>query len=175
MSSLVLSDGEDPNTLFTKIIEHCYGELKNYARHKVGDDAIAEELVQEACLRLVSAGDHIPHNPRAYLYRILGNLVTDHYRRKARFNSNFSLTEAVEATDERPDMEREMIARQRLAILVQAVSELPPRCRECFILRRFEDLSHAEIAERMNITRSAVEKHLAVATVYCARRLKTHE
>ncbi|MGU3575285.1 RNA polymerase sigma factor [Brucellaceae bacterium C25G] len=175
MSDLVLSDGDDPNASFTKIIECFYSELKNYARHKVGDETIAEELVQEACLRLVNSGSEIPLNPRAYLYRILGNLVTDHYRHKARVTSNFVFSETADSADERPDAEREIIARQRLAILVQAVSELPPRCRECFILRRFDELSHAEIAERMKITRSAVEKHLAVATVYCARRLKAHE
>lgn len=84
-------------------------------------------------------------------------------------------SDVVDAADDRPDVERELIARQRLAILVEAVSELPPRCRECFVLRRFEGLSHGEIADRMNITRSAVEKHLAVATVHCARRLKAHE
>lgn len=175
MSSIICSDDEDPHASLTQIIEHSYGELKAYARRKVGDDTIAEELVQEACLKLVTSTGEQPLNPRAYLYRIVGNLVVDHYRRKARYNANFVLSEATDPADERPDAEREVIARQRLAILVQAVSELPPRCRECFVLRRFDDLSHAEIAERMNITCSAVEKHLAVATVYCARRLKAHE
>ncbi|MCB4919577.1 RNA polymerase sigma factor [Brucella intermedia] len=175
MTDLVVSDGDDTRPSLSKAIERCYGELKNYARLKIGDDAIAEELVQEACLRLVTSGVETPFNPRAYLYRVLGNLVTDHHRRKARFNSSFVNSDVVDAADDRPDVERELIARQRLAILVEAVSELPPRCRECFVLRRFEGLSHGEIADRMNITRSAVEKHLAVATVHCARRLKAHE
>ena len=175
MTVLLLSEGDDPRQSLAKAIERCYGELRSYARLKVGDDAIAEELVQEACLRLVTTRNGVPFNPRAYLYRILANLVTDHHRRKARFNSKFVHSDAVDAADDRPDAERELIARQRLAILVQAVAELAPRCRECFVLRRFEGLSHGEIADRMNITRNAVEKHLANATVHCARRLKAHE
>lgn len=175
MRGYISSEESDPPQLLAKVIERCYGELKSYARLKVGDDTIAEELVQEACLRLVTTGKDAPFNPRAYLYRILSNLVTDHHRRKARFNRSFVQTDTFDAEDDRPGMERELIARQRLAILVQAVSELPPRCRECFVLRRFDGLSHAEIAARMNITRSAVEKHLSAATVHCARRLKTHE
>lgn len=175
MPGYLISEGSDASQLLAKVIERCYGELKSYARLKVGDDAIAEELVQEACLRLVTTGKNVPFNPRAYLYRTLSNLVTDHHRRKSRFNRSFVQTDMIDAEDDRPDMERELIARQRLAILARAVLELPPRCRECFVLRRFDGLSHAEIAERMNITRSAVEKHLATATVHCARRLKAHE
>jgi len=52
------------------------------------------------------------------------------------------------------------VARQRLDKLVEAVNTLPPRCRAVFILRKFENLSQAEIAERLGISRNMVEKHL---------------
>lgn len=176
MTEMTLTeDGNDPRRLLAEVVERCYAELRSYARLKVGDDGIAEELVQEACLRLVTSGGEVPRNPRAFLYRVLSNLVTDHHRRRARFNKSFVHSDALDAADDRPDAERQIIARQRLAILVRAVAELPPRCRECFVLRRFDGLSHTEIADRMNITRSAVEKHLAAATVHCARRLKAHD
>jgi len=168
-------EGDGARRLLGQIVERSYAELTSYARLKVGDDAVAEELVQEACLRLVTTGNDVPFNPRAFLYRVLANLVTDYHRRKARLNKTFVYSDMLDAADDRPDAERWLIARQRLAILVQAVAELPPRCRECFVLRRFEGLSHAEIAVRMNITRSAVEKHLSAATIHCARRLKSHD
>lgn len=169
------TDDADSNPMLARLIERCYSDLKKYARFKVGDAAMAEDLVQEACLRLAASRENIPINPRAYLYRILTNLVTDHRRRKARIGGYFVESDAINIADERPDSERELIARQRLELLLQAVSELPPRCGECFVLRRFEELSHAEIAKRMNITVSAVEKHLATATVHCVRRLKKYD
>jgi len=175
MTDSALSDGNDPQRLLADVIERCYGELRRYARRRVGDDAVADELVQEACLRLVTTGDDLPFNPRAYLYRILSNLVTDHHRHRVRLRKSFIDAGTLDAADDRPDAEREVIGRQRLAILAQAVAELPPRCRECFVLRRFEGLSHAEIANRMRISTSAVEKHLAAATVYCARRVKAND
>ncbi len=175
MTDSVLSDGNDPHGVLAGVIERCYGELRRYARRKVGDDAVADELVQEACLRLVATGNDLPFNPRAYLYRILSNLVTDHHRHRVRLQKTFIDAVTLDAADDRPDAEREVIGRQRLAILAQAVAELPPRCRECFALRRFEGLSHAEIANRMRISTSAVEKHLAAATVHCARRVKAND
>lgn len=173
--SAVTDEGGDSKRLLAQIVNTCYSELRNYARLKVGDDAVAEELVQEACLRLAATGDDVPFNPRAFLYRVLSNLVVDHHRRNARLGRHFVNADNIDAADDRPSVERQVIARQRLAILAQAVKELPPRCRECFILRRVEGLSHAEIATRMNITRSAVEKHLSVATVHCTRRLRAHD
>lgn len=173
--SALTQEADDPRRSLAQIVDRCYSELKSYARLKVGDEATAEELVQEACLRLAATGGNMPFNPRAFLYRVLSNLVVDHHRSRARSTRHFVVADNIDAVDDRPSAERHLIARQRLAILMQAVKELPPRCQECFVLRRFEGLSHAEIAERMNITRSAVEKHLAMATVHCARRLKAHE
>ena len=69
-------------------------------------------------------------------------------------------------------IERQLVAKQRLAILAKAVGELPPRCRDCFILRRFDDLDPDEIAIRMGISRNMVEKHLRQALIYCTARLR---
>jgi RNA polymerase sigma-70 factor (ECF subfamily) len=45
----------------------------------------------------------------------------------------------------------------------QALSRLPPKCREVFELRKFEGLSQRQVAERMGIAQSTVEKHLIKA------------
>ncbi len=164
----------DPDALSPLLRSH-YAELRNYARAKAGDAAAAEDLVQEAYLRLVNSDVSALRNPRAFLYRVLNNLSIDHLRRQRRMKLRFRPLENDDVADEREDIERGVIARQRLKILEEAIADLPPRCRECFILRRFDNLSHAEIAERMGITKSAVEKHLATATAHCARRLRAKD
>ena len=71
----------------------------------------------------------------------------------------------------RPDAEAVAAARERICILIEAVNELPPRCREVFLLSRFDDLSNGQIAERLGISRNMVEKHVIKAMVHCRRRL----
>ncbi|MNT48864.1 putative RNA polymerase sigma factor FecI [compost metagenome] len=164
----------DPDALSPLLRSH-YAELRNFARLKAGDASAAEDLVQEAYLRLVNSDVSALRNPRAFLYRVLNNLSIDHLRRQRRTKLRFKPLEDNDVADEREDIERGIIARQRLKILEDAIGDLPPRCRECFILRRFDNLSHAEIAERMGITKSAVEKHLAAATAHCARRLRAKD
>lgn len=158
---------------FYHVVKAHYAELRAFAVRRLRNRAIAEEIVQEAYLRLAGHRDEVVENPRAYLYRVVGNLVTDHQRRE-RVHSQVAtgLTVTVDAIDPATDIERQLIARERLALLSQAIAELPPRCRECFILRRFDDLSQEEVARRMGISRSMVEKHLRLALVHCTRRLR---
>ena len=60
---------------------------------------------------------------------------------------------------------------QRLSHLAAALAELPPRRREAFVLHKFDGLSQVEVAERMGISLSMVEKHIASALLHCKRRL----
>ena len=156
-----------------ELIESYYGELSIFARRKLGNAAIAEDIVQEACLRFATTSTGPIENPRAFLYRVVANLVVDYQRKvQRRERSTVSLGSDIEIIDDTIDIERQLAARQRLALLSKAIGELPPRCRECFILRRFDDLDHDQIARRMGISRNMVEKHLRLAVTHCAQRLR---
>jgi RNA polymerase sigma-70 factor (ECF subfamily) len=61
---------------------------------------------------------------------------------------------------------------QRLDMLKRALAELSPLCRDSFMLRKLEGLSHPEIAERLGISRSLVEKHIVNAMKHCRLRLR---
>ncbi|MFP3571271.1 sigma factor-like helix-turn-helix DNA-binding protein, partial [Paraburkholderia sp. SIMBA_030] len=52
---------------------------------------------------------------------------------------------------------------QRLPLLQRALAELPRLCRESFLLRKIEGLSHPEIAEQLGMSRALVEKHIVNA------------
>jgi RNA polymerase sigma-70 factor (ECF subfamily) len=160
-------------TPISQFVEIYYGELRAFARRKVGNATTAEDLVQEACLRLASTQTETIDNPRAFLYRVVGNLVIDHRRKeRTRTRNLVSLTNDVDVHDETPNVERQLVAKQRLAILSRAITELPLRCRECFVMRRFDGLDQDEIARRMGISRNMVEKHLRLAVTHCAIRLR---
>lgn len=155
------------------LLETHYNELRNFALSKVRNWALAEDIVQDACLRLATAGHGNFVNPRAYLYRTVGNLVIDRQRqetRRGRYISADLLPDDV-AHDE-PDAEDCLIEQQRLGLLSRAVAELPPRCQQCFVMRCIDELHQDEIARRLGISRNMVEKHLRNAVLHCARRLR---
>ena len=54
-------------------------------------------------------------------------------------------------------------ARQDLDVILAAVDELPPKCREVFLMQRNEGLAYAEIASRLGISESMVQKHMSKA------------
>ena len=68
--------------------------------------------------------------------------------------------------------EDEAIARQRFGIHCEAVAELSPQVRRAYLMRKVYGLSHKEIAERMGIARSTVEKHLMKGVEMCDRYIR---
>src|SRR5690606_5475397 len=103
-------------------------------------------------------------NPRAFLYRVAGNLAIDHLRReqaRAKYVTSGTVPEAT--PDATPSAEAALDARQRLALLMRAVDELPPRCRQVFVMRKIDGLSQAAISAALGIGRNMVEKHLRKA------------
>lgn len=125
----------------------------------------AADIVQETYRRMF-VGDlwRQAENPRALLHRIAANLATDIERRQIVCGQFVAaddvLDDAAMHASDGIDPEQITSARQRLDRLVDAVETLPPKCRQVFILRKFEELSHGEIAERLGISRNMVEKHL---------------
>ncbi|MOA65525.1 putative RNA polymerase sigma factor FecI [compost metagenome] len=68
-----------------------------------------------------------------------------------------------------------MELRQRLELMQRALGELSKPCRDSFLLRKLEGLSHQEIAERLGISRSLVEKHIVNAMKHCRVRIRQWE
>jgi RNA polymerase sigma-70 factor (ECF subfamily) len=103
------------------------------------------------------------------------NLLRDHWRRQQVRQSVHA--DQVEREDEPLSDERDdpMLAAHRLQRLEQlktVLAELSPRRREALILHRFEGLSQAQIAQRMGISVSMVEKHIAFALLHCKQHLQ---
>jgi len=151
--------------------------LVQFLLRRVGSPAVAEDLAQDTWLRLATGA--VPAtvaSPQGYVFRVAGNLALDRLRQdrsRSRVMAAHPPDDGV--ADVAPGAERGLAARQRLAMLMAAVEELPPRCREVFVLRRFEDLTQDEIARRLGISRNMVEKHLRRALEHCSRRLAETE
>jgi RNA polymerase sigma factor (sigma-70 family) len=125
----------------------------------------ARELAQEACLRVlqVHRRGEVTH-PRAYLFQTAANVARDHLRREALhlFEKGVEL-DADRMQSQSPTPEDEVSLRQTETILARVLAEMPDKTRQVFIYRRFEALSIAQIAARMNISESMVYKHMRQA------------
>jgi len=151
----------------TQLIKSYDQELRHVICKRCGCIETAADIVQETYQRMMKGNLwEQAENPRALMHRIAANLATDHERhRKVRnhYADNVNFINDELQSNDRIDPEQIIAARQRLEMLVDAANLLPPKCRMVFALRKFEELSHAEIAERLDISRNMVEKHLRKA------------
>lgn len=130
------------------------------AQRMLGDPAEAEDVAQEAMLRLWRAAPG--WQPGAakvstWLYRVVVNLATDRLRRRRAV----ALDEAPEPEDGRPGALAGLIEADRAAALQAALMVLPERQREAVVLRHLEGLANPEIAAVMGVGIEAVESLVA--------------
>jgi RNA polymerase sigma-70 factor (ECF subfamily) len=140
-------------------IEEVFAALESpllaYARRLVGDFAVAEDVVQDAFMKLHSQFQQV-RTPQPWLYRTVHNLAVDHQRRASRIvlvdDRNSEDMPANDTADSQP-MPDEQIARWEGIGLVRLVLEtLDARSRELIRLRFEEELSYKEIAESTGLT-----------------------
>jgi RNA polymerase sigma factor (sigma-70 family) len=138
-----------------------------------GNVAEAEDLVQETFVKLISyPGWREVYDPSGLSFRTLRNIAIDALRRRKIVRID-ALTEIniLSMRDYRPSPEDEIVDRDEFKALWQCVADLPPQCRRVFTLRKVYALKPQEIAVRLNLSVSTVEKHLAKGLRICAERL----
>lgn len=123
-----------------------------------GDRALAEDVVQEAFLRLWKrAGDWDAAGAArmsTWLGRVAANLAIDARRRAARTRP---LPEGWDPADGAPGVEARMIRAESLSALDRALAALPERQRQAVVLRHVEGYSNPDIAAMMGVGVEAVE------------------
>jgi len=122
----------------------------------------AADLVQETYLRLLGlVNQQAVEHPRALLHRIAANLAIDHLRKDhSRPPHADSLDAAMEVPCAMPSQERVLLGKERLQVFLHAIDSLPPRTKEAFLLYKVYGYTYREIAARMRISESGVEKLL---------------
>ncbi len=130
-----------------------------------GNEAEIEDLVQDVFLRTADQLNLAEEeHARAYVFRVAASVWIDrHRRRQARqADQHVSFDPDRHDTADR-DLVRQMDARETLRAATLALADLPERTRAIFILRRIEGLAVREVAARLGLSTSAVEKHMVRA------------
>jgi RNA polymerase sigma-70 factor (ECF subfamily) len=154
-------------------------DLVRFFTMRLRSAAAAEDLVQDIYVRLsgLEPGADI-QNPMAYLYRLGSNLMLDKLRGERRMaNRDGAWLETqttrvgIHEVSAEPSAEATVAARQRLALLTEALKDLSPQTQRVFRMHKFEGMSHPEVAQALGISRSAVEKHMMAALKLLLARL----
>ena len=164
-----------PNPIVEEFLA-VYANLKRWLLRQTGNADDAADLAQESFARWLDfarADNGSVQNPRAFLFQVARHLIQDRWRADQRHTSLLHEAHRATSIGTTISTERAVESRQRLAILIQAVEELSPKCQQAFKLHKFQGLSHGEVAVRMGISRNMVEKHIIKAMLHIRCRIET--
>ncbi|TBV08825.1 sigma-70 family RNA polymerase sigma factor [Stutzerimonas kirkiae] len=158
----------DSADLLASFQEH-YDDLLRFLARRLGDVECAADVAQDAYLRLARLQPDLPiDEPRAFVFRVAGNLAIDHLRRVRRLASlHAEELEAADIHDPGSGPEDTLAAGQSLAQLDAALDQLPANARLALLLNRLEGLTHAQIAARLGVSESMVGKYIVQAMRHC--------
>lgn len=134
--------------------------VMGYASRMLGDRIEAEDVTQEAMLRLWQMAPKWRQGEAmvtTWLYKVVSNLCIDRLRRRR----HSPLDAAAEAEAPDPPAFERLVEKDRLRALDIALSMLPERQRQAVVLRHLEEFGNAEIASLMEIGIEAVESLVA--------------
>jgi RNA polymerase sigma factor (sigma-70 family) len=145
--------------------------LVRFINARLRNEQEANEIAQEAYVKMLQL-DRCPGTAsfmRHYLFRVAENLAVDRIRQRYARSRLDQLT-SIDDLFQEALAERTVLAGQELALLKEAVSELPEKYREAFRLIKLEDNSFPQVASLMRLSERMVRKYITRALIYIRLR-----
>jgi RNA polymerase sigma factor (sigma-70 family) len=149
---------------FSALYRSTLAPLRRYLTRLLGNPGEAQDVAHDAYMRVYPSLTNLSaRRPEALLYTAARRLAINRLKRRSISPlARDAFIPEMSASAE-PGVEQQVIAKQELEILEEAISELPDGCRVVLLLCKIEQLSHREIAERLGIAISTIEKQHARA------------
>ena len=158
--SVPMPDARPARSDFASFYRATLAPLRRYLARLTGSRTDAQDLAHDAYARVFPAmRDGHVETPQAFLYTTARRLAINRLRHRERAQTQ-SVPEATldASAAPLPGVPQTVIARQELEQLERALAQLPPGCRAVLLLRKVDLLPHDEIARRLGVSRSNVEK-----------------
>ncbi|KQY14878.1 RNA polymerase subunit sigma [Rhizobium sp. Root73] len=147
--------------------------IKRYLISRTRSHADADDLAQEAWIKLARNGAAALTAPVPYLMRIARTLAVDHDRGQKRKLTSGDIDILLSVPDEQPGPEKQIEDRDQIRCLMHIMDELPERQRKMLVACRLEQRRHADIAAEFGVSVRTVELEIRKAVDYCSERLET--
>lgn len=157
-------------------LHHYQVSVRKFLSRRISAQWDVEDLVQESVSRFIFANRRTNvERPIGYLFQIARNLLVDHARRDAAAIPMVATSQEELQVSVRADQEDALHLADLKNALDDALDELPVKCREVFILRRFHNMDTGSISDRMNISHRMVQKYLLRSMEHLRQRLAASE
>jgi RNA polymerase sigma factor (sigma-70 family) len=137
--------------------------LRAWLQRRIVPGIDVDDVVQETYARLsqIESVEEV-RDPRSYMFQAAHSIIVSHVRR-SRIVSIQAMAhlDALETPADEPDPEAQALARDELNRLALAIAAMPERIRDVFVMRRVHGLSQREVAGRLGLSESTVEKHMS--------------
>jgi RNA polymerase sigma-70 factor (ECF subfamily) len=151
---------------FDQAYKEYFRQIYIFAYRIIGDKNYAMDITQETFVKLHNymSGSNSLENPRAWLYRVAANISNNHLKRNSIFNR---IIRGIQKDSQYDNIESELINIEEKMLVRNALKKLSSKDRT--ILQLYQDgFSYTEIAEIMNIKKTAIGKTLSRAIEKCA-------
>jgi RNA polymerase sigma factor (sigma-70 family) len=159
---------------FAEEVQPHESSLRAYLRRSL-QAADVDDLVQESYVKVLREHERGEvRSTKSFLFTVARNAVRDLLRSRGVARAEYiTENEPLPVLEEGPGVVDLVSRRQELAMLSEAIRELPERCRQVFLLRKIQGLSQREIAARLDITENTVETLVAKGARRCADYLRS--
>ena len=159
--------------LLDEFARRYYAPLLSFFRKRTHDTAEVPDLVQQVFLRLAQYRElGRIQNPDGFIFQTAANILKDHHRHQTVREHHANSSDGVNyEADSYFSPERVLVGKETLERLIGALRQLPVRTRDVFLLRCFDGLRNAEIAQLLGVSVRAVEKHMVKAFAHIGKAI----
>jgi RNA polymerase sigma factor (sigma-70 family) len=156
-----------------ELAAHFRGPLLRFFQRRVGPEEEADDLVQDVFSRLAAQDLARIANVQGYVFRVAANVLRDRARRASVRSIVSRAPDGFDVEDEAGfSPERILQGREVVQTMIAAIYELPDAVRTVFSQYHFDGVAQVEIARRLGLSLSTVEKHMARANSHLLYRLR---
>lgn len=161
---------------FEELYKDFYKDLVKVAMNMLGSLEIAEEMTQEAFIRLYNRELDFPEpvQARYWLIRVVKNLCLNHLKRR-KLEQKHLKKQKRETTFYKETGETKALLNESRSIVEESLLSLPKNLKEPLVLREYGNLSYKEIAKALNISESNVKVRIFRARQFLAKKINKED
>lgn len=174
IDSLLLNlKGDTAEHDFKRLYDLLYNRFFRIAVYYLHREEHAQEVVLDVFLTLWNKREDLSSigNFESYCFILLKNASLNYLSKHKQINNSF---DSVSEPEHSATPEDDLINEELLLVYINTLEQLPPRCREVFILLREQGLSYKQVAEQLNISTKTVDAQLQKAVSILKEKIKSY-